>query len=346
MAEMFPRTMDVIRQGIAHGLHAGAQLYVSRNGQPVVDTGVGQTSETINLWLSAGKPIAAVAIAQLFDREELLFDDPISLHIPEFASHGKESITIRHLLTHTAGLRHLANSWSPGPWDQMIAEICSARPEPNWVPGEKAGYHPASSWYLLGEIVRRVSGQAFDLYAREHIFDPLGMVDSSFTLTPERYRAYGDRIAMLHPQWSSEEYAQLLRPGAGFRAPAHDMGKFYEALIDPAIAQRKLGLSPSTLQLLTTPQRIGMFDHTFHRTMDWSLGFIINSSKYADDIHYGFGPHASPRAFGHGGQQSSVAFADPAHNLVVALAFLGMPGEHGHDLRLRATLGSLYEDLK
>jgi len=80
--------------------------------------------------------------------------------------------------------------------------------------------------------------------------------------------------------------------------------------------------------------------------MDWGLGFILNSSLYgADTVPYSFGRHASPRTFGHGGAQSSVAFADPEHGLAVALLFNGMPGEARHHVRVREVLSALYEDL-
>jgi CubicO group peptidase (beta-lactamase class C family) len=64
-----------------------------------------------------------------------------------------------------------------------------------------------------------------------------------------------------------------------------------------------------------------------------------------DFAPYGFGPHASPRAFGHSGSQSSIGMADPEHGLVVALVFNGQAGEQRHDKRVRAVLGSLYEEL-
>ena len=80
--------------------------------------------------------------------------------------------------------------------------------------------------------------------------------------------------------------------------------------------------------------------------MDWGLGIIIDSNRYGDDtVPYGYGRSSSPRTFGHGGSQSSIAFADPDCRLVVAAVFNGMPGEAKHDARMRAVLAALYEDL-
>src|SRR5262245_49507548 len=112
MDSPLPRTRELIEQGIAHGLQLGAQVYVSHNGQPVADfalgesrSGVPMSVETINPWMSSGKPVTALAIVQLWERGKLDLDDRVSRFIPEFGVKGKEPITIRHLLTHTGGFR-------------------------------------------------------------------------------------------------------------------------------------------------------------------------------------------------------------------------------------------------
>lgn len=105
-------------------------------------------------------------------------------------------------------------------------------------------------------------------------------------------------------------------------------------------------LSPQTVEAITSPHRVGLFDETFKHTMDWALGFIVNSARYGPDtVPYGFGPHASGRAFGHGGSQSSIAFADPEHSLAVAVICNGTPGEAKHQRRMRQVLAAVYEDL-
>src|SRR5687768_7400980 len=113
-----PRTVELIEQGIADRLHLGAQLYLSKDGQPLADLAVGQsrldepmTPDHLTLWLSSSKPIAAVAIAQLWERGLIDLDDRIAAHSPEFAHGGKDPIALRHILTHTAGFRGSANSW-------------------------------------------------------------------------------------------------------------------------------------------------------------------------------------------------------------------------------------------
>jgi CubicO group peptidase (beta-lactamase class C family) len=105
-----PRTLEMIEQGIAAGWHIGAQVFVSLHGRVIVDQALGEarrgtlmTPSTMMLWFSSGKPITAGAIAQLWEQGMLALDDPVQRYIPEFGHQGKEAITIRHLLTHTAG---------------------------------------------------------------------------------------------------------------------------------------------------------------------------------------------------------------------------------------------------
>jgi CubicO group peptidase (beta-lactamase class C family) len=244
-----PRVAEAIERGMRDGLHVGAQLYVSLRGKVIADLalgwardGVPMRTDTLMLWLSAGKPIAAIAIAQLWERGLLELDDPVAMHMPEFAQGGKETITIRHILTHTAGFRAVLGHWEDQPWDRVIEAINNARIEPRWVPGSTAGYHPLTSWYVLGELVHRLDGRAFETYVREAIFLPAGMSDCWIGMPQEAYRAYGDRIGLMHDTRAgkseanyfvdSERGAGQSRPPSGARGPARQLGRFYEILLN------------------------------------------------------------------------------------------------------------------
>ncbi len=359
-APLLPTTTALITAGLRDGLHVGAQLYVSRNREVVADlalgdarSGVAMTPDTLMPWMSCSKPVGAVAIAQLRDRGVLDFDDRVAHHIPEFAANGKDGITIRHLLTHTAGLRPPAPGWDARPWDEIIAAVCATSLQPGWTPGEKAGYSAAASWFILGEIVRRMDGRPYEQYVREAIFEPLGMDDSWIGMPAERYRAYGDRIGLMpdtarnpiapeDPQ-QDQAAATTCRPGSGGRGPVRELARFYAMLL----AGGENVLSAQSVRELTTRHRVGMFDNTFRHVIDWGLGFIVNSNRYgADTVPYGFGNHASDDTYGHGGAQSSASFADPAHGVVVAIVWNGTPGEPKHQRRARETLAALYKDLE
>lgn len=366
-----PRARAAILAGVREGLHLGAQLYVSRQGEVIADGAAGDSRpgqplrrDQLMLWLSSAKPVAAIAIAQLWERGQLELDDPVARHIPEFAAHGKGAITLRHLLTHTAGIRLLNVGWPQDSWETIIARIAAMRPEPRWVPGRKAGYHHASSWFLLGEMVRRLDGRPFSRYVREEIFEPLGMLDSWIGMPVERYRELReqDRICPVYdtegppggpppPQgWDSEAWCTGTHPGGNGYGPISQLGRFYEMLLArgqvPGGATGRRILSPQAVEAVTARHRAGMLDHTFQHVLDWGLGFIINSRQYgAETVPYGYGDHASPRTFGHSGYRSSTGFADPEQGLAVALAFNGTPSHEAHERRIRTVLDALYEDL-
>lgn len=294
MAEL-TRTRQVLERGIAEGLHPGAQLHVSRHGEAVAELALGESrpgvpmrADTLMLWLSSSKPVAAVAIAQLWERGLLRLDDPIALHVPEFGQGGKEAITIRHALTHTGGFRILQVGWPDASWDETIATICAARREPRWQPGEKAGYHQSSSWFLLGEVVHRLTNRPFPDYVRAEVFAPLGMADCWIGMPRERWTEYGAAgrltagwdTAVDPPRrhgWEDELAVTRCSPGGNGWGPMGELARLYEALLAGGERGGRRILWPQTIEALTARHRVGMFDHTFRQVMDWGLGFIPNS---------------------------------------------------------------------
>ncbi|HEX2253656.1 MAG TPA: serine hydrolase domain-containing protein [Thermoanaerobaculia bacterium] len=364
-AERVAGTVAALEAGRREGLHLGAQLYVSLAGRPVAELATGVTRpggppltpDHLMLWLSATKPVAALAVAQLWENGLLALDDPVARHLPEFAAGGKERVTIRHLLTHTAGIRMLQTGWPDEPWEALIARVAARKLEPRWVPGEKAGYHQASSWFVLGELVRRLDGRRFEDYVREEIFLPLGQPDAWIGMPPERWRAYRDdgRLAPVFDTaedaaaegprdqgWDAELRVTRPSPGGNGWGPMRSLGRFYEALLDGGGGL----VAPQTVEAMVARHRAGLFDHTFQHVMDWGLGFIIDSKQYgADTVPYAYGHLCSRRTYGHSGFRSMVGLADPEHGLAVALAFNGTPAADAHEARVRRVLDALYRDL-
>jgi CubicO group peptidase (beta-lactamase class C family) len=357
-----PRAVALIDGGMQVGLHIGAQVYVTMGRQIVASFGRGEarpgipmTAETLMLWMSSGKPVAAAAIMQLRERGLVELDAPVASYLPEFAANGKEAITLRHLLTHTGGFRFVDIGWPEASWDEILARICNSRPERDWVAGEKAGYHPYTSWYVLGEIVHRVDGRPFSQYVREAIFLPLGMIDSWIGMPLEQYAAYGERmggmlevtrLGLVPHRYASAEAASACVPGGNGYGPMHELGRFYHMLEGDGEFEGARVLLPESVTEMTSRQREGMFDETFKHRMDWGLGLIIDSNRYgAETVPYGYGLHSSEKTFGHGGAQSSIAFCDPVNRVVAAVVFNGMPGEPKHNQRMRKFLTAMYEDL-
>jgi CubicO group peptidase (beta-lactamase class C family) len=268
---------------------------------------------------------------------------------PEFGGAGKEAVTIRHLLTHTAGLANADGILQGTPWRESRAEnlarIYAATPE--YEPGTRAGYHAAAGMSVLGEVVARVSGLPYDRYVREEIFGPLGMDDCWIGLPKDRYEAYGDRIGYMHT--TSGDAPERVRgldsaavlvepmPGANGRGPMNQLGRFYEMLVGHGTREGVRVLSPVTVSAISARHRTEMLDETYGVVMDWGLGLVVD--------WYATGRYSSRRAFGHGGHQSSVAFCDPEHDLVVAVVCNGMPGRERHSARLDAISSAIYIDL-
>ena len=356
-------------RGIGEGLHIGYQLYASLDGEVVADIaageaqpGVAMTTDTLMLWLSSTKAATSVAAAQQWERGKFDLDDKVAMYIPEFGTKGKEAITIRHLFTHTAGIRNADTNEGgraalvPGPsgyspfvasWEERLARIVDADLEQGWVPGKRAGYHPFSGMFLLAELVQRLDGRPFPQYVREEVFGPLGMPDCWVGMTASDFHGYGDRIGVLHitrpgqilafPRVDTEEGCTTSVPGGAGRGPMNQFARLYEALLGKGTREGTRILSTQTVEAMVARHRVGMLDETFGIVIDWGLGFIIDSVNY--------GRHCSPRTFGHGGGQSSVACADPESGLVVALVMNGLPGPEVHYKRLNEVMSNLYEDL-
>ncbi|MBX3438637.1 MAG: beta-lactamase family protein, partial [Planctomycetaceae bacterium] len=246
--DVLPQASAQIRQGMREGLHNGVQLYVSRAGRVIVDGGIGyardgvpMTRDTLTLWVSAGKPLTATAVMRLVETDRIALDAPVADYVPAFAENGKDQVTVKHLLTHTAGLRAVVTGWPNDSWSEILGRICRTRLRDGWIPGRRAAYDRDNSWFVLGEIVRRLEGRSIDVVVREDIMRPLGMQDSWMAISPDVLDAYGDRFGHV---WAYKPAGlKLLRshdphvvaapsPGATCRGPIRELGMFYEMLLN------------------------------------------------------------------------------------------------------------------
>lgn len=356
----FPRARAVIHEGMERGLHLGAQVYISLRGEALADDAVGVgrrdtplTRDSLMPWYSASKPLLAVCIAMLVEQGRLDYDDYVVDYVPELGVGDKEKITLRHLLTHTSGLPQLDFSAEVLPWEAILHRI--GRAELTAAPGERAAYSTQAGWYLLAEVIRRIERISYERFVRERLCEPLGMQDSWVGMPKDRYAAYGDRLGLIYDTSGNrpvpmkprdaDEAAQC-KPGSGGYGPVRELGYFYEMLLGKGERGGVRLLRPGLVAEMTRRHRTGEFDETFQHKIDWGLGFIVNSDRYGPQtVPYGYGIHASEKAFGHGGMQSSAGFADPDHGLVVAVVFNGMPGEPKHGRRIRRFATGVYEDL-
>ncbi|QDT65930.1 serine hydrolase domain-containing protein [Calycomorphotria hydatis] len=362
IAVTFPQTAAMIQDGIDSGLHTGGQIFVSREGEVIIDEPFGddqpgQPMQPVHrmCWLSAGKPITAFVIAQLVEKGKLTYSQRVAEIIPEFATGGKDPITVEQLLTHTCGFRHIDTGYPTATWEESLQLVCGAPLEDEWEPGKTAGYHRASSWFVLGELVQRVDGRPVADYLREMILEPIGATSSAISYTHDEWEREHSEFAKMYRRagksheeldWHLESRSLRPSPGSSFRGPVRELGKFYEAFLECLRGERAELLSAESACEMIQRRREGEFDKTLMHIVDMGYGFQINSNRYgAETVPYGFGRHASSGTFGHGGAQSSIGFADPKQQLAVAVAFNTMAGEPRHNQRNREVNSAIYQDL-
>jgi CubicO group peptidase (beta-lactamase class C family) len=358
-AAALPKTEAVLRRGMERGWHIGAQIYVARDGKTVADLALGEakpgvpmTPDTLMTWYSSTKPLTSLCVGQCWERGQLQLDDPVAKHVPEFARHGKERVTIRHVLTHTSGFPNadLAVRFKR-PWAETIAAICDAKLEEGWEVGRHARYHPTSGMYMLGEIVARVSGLPFARYIRRELFEPAGMRDCWVGMPAEVYRKYGDRMGTMMntdagPPVPAEHYAGIGQdgwatqcvPGGNGHGPMRELARFYELLRRGGELDGKRVLAAKTVAEFT---RVHRPDAPNFRgkgaAAAWGLG--ISRQRAVGGVH------CSAQTFGHGGSLSSLAFCDPEKRVVAAFVCNGRPKQADHAARVREITAAIYEDL-
>jgi len=202
-AEGWSGVRDAFTANFAEGLEAGASVCVMVDGEPVVDLWGGVADEdgspwrrdtVTNVW-STTKTMTALCALMLADQGALDVDAPVHTYWPGFEQEGKSGVLVRHLMSHTAGLPGWEEPMQPEDlydWDRACDLL--ARQRPLWEPGTAMGYHGVTQGFLVGEVVRRITGRSLGTYFREQVAEPLG-ADFSIGTPPET----DPRIARIVP---------------------------------------------------------------------------------------------------------------------------------------------------
>ncbi|MEV0636771.1 serine hydrolase domain-containing protein [Streptomyces sp. NPDC050619] len=198
---------------------AGGSVAVFVDGEPVVDVWGGFTDADrtipwrrdtiVNVW-SVTKTMTALCALILADRGELDLEAPVARYWPEFAAAGKEKTLVRHLLSHTAGLPDWDGPVRPEDlYDRPAVTARLAAQEPRWEAGTAAGYHSLTQGFLVGEVVRRITGRGVGEFLADEVTGPLG-ADFHIGLPAE----HDSRVALTLPPPSRDEDYKASAPGA------------------------------------------------------------------------------------------------------------------------------------
>ncbi|MGY3201883.1 serine hydrolase domain-containing protein [Streptomyces sp. TE5632] len=331
----------------------GAAVCVYQHGRPVVDLwgGVADpeigrpwTRNTLQLVYSATKGVTATAAHLLVERGLLDLDAPVVKYWPEFAANGKADIPVRWLLSHQAGLVALDQ---PLPltealaWDPMAAALANQRPL--WTPGTAHGYHGRTWGWLVGEVIRRVSGRSPGRFVAQEIAEPLGL--DFFIGLPASERSRVSRMVYRRPavdlttvpvesipeelreqvaawrdpnSFSNRAFAVTDPAAIDFDSPAvqaaeipssngigtaRALARMYAALIGEVDGVRLL--TPETLASATEEQAGGK-DRVMVIPSRFSTGYMLPTNGNL---------MTGPNAFGHTGRGGSLALADPEHGI-------------------------------
>jgi CubicO group peptidase (beta-lactamase class C family) len=379
----FTALRDLLEEQLGSGAQRGIAVCVTLRGEPVVDAFGGDADARGTLWqadtgavvFSTTKGVTAACLHLLAERGQLDLDDPVTRHWPEFArlgrERGKQRTTIRHVMSHRAAIpqcpddvHDLAQLLD---FDAMARRMEALIPE--WEPGGDSAYHARNYGFIVGELVRRVSGRRIGTFLQDEIAGPLGLrglhiglprnaampvatlenlpgaAGHELTPNPEisdptsiaartMLKPHGDLAAFMNqPEARAAEI-----PSSGGIATARDLATLYACLGAGGTLNGVRLWSPETLARATALQVAPDHrDRVIGIPMRWACGFHKGGPFTA------CGPN--PNAFGHAGYGGSLAFADPDAGLAIALVPNLLGSELQTGLRMLRAVKAIYDGL-
>jgi CubicO group peptidase (beta-lactamase class C family) len=371
----FEGVADAFRANFALHGDIGAAVALHVEGSKVVDLWGGTTDaagtapwreDTLQLVFSTTKGATAVCANMLIERGELDLDAPVARYWPEFAAAGKAELPVRWLLTHEAGLpavdgtvtRQEALDWFP------FCERLAAQ-RPLWEPGTAHGYHAVTYGYLVGEVVRRVTGRTVGTFFHEEVAVPLGLdfwiglpeseehrvstlVPAIRSTDPQEMALFAELMgpdtmfgrvlsgsgAFPYTEaeaWNLPEVHRAEIPAANGITDARSLSRMYAAVIGEVDGVRLL--SPTQVERARTREADGTDQVLVGETI-FGLGFMLASA---------FSPFGGAGTFGHPGAGGSVGFADPERGLALGYVMNAMQQNLAGDPRTLGLVDAVYK---
>ena len=374
----FEGVREAFENNFAKGLEVGAAFSAYHHGEKVVDlwggtadltTGRPWDERTLALVFSTTKGATAICASKLAQEGSLDVDAPVARYWPEFAAGGKQDIPVSFLLSHQAGLAWVDREMSLDEalsWDPVIDAL--AQQVPHYEPGSKHGYHATTYGWLVGEVIRRISGKSVGTYFKNEIAGPLGLdfwiglpeseeprvaplvgglADPLIAADPEVHAFVNEIMgpdtilgkALFAPGgslsdpdvWNSRALHAAEIPAANGIGDARSLARMYAACIGPVDGIRILTedqLRRATTQLTSGPNTV-----LLDMDIQFGLGFMLRSSV----IEIG-----GPRSFGHFGAGGSVGWADPDADLAFGYIMNRMDMGLAGDIRSSELINACY----
>jgi CubicO group peptidase (beta-lactamase class C family) len=358
------------------GLNPGIQICIRREGAVVLHGSLGHATgngpqdppdapkrvldlDTPFCLYSASKAITAMVVHKLDEERVIHLDDRVSDYIPEFGVDGKQWITIRHVIGHRAGIPTLPagalNLDLLEDPEQIIEMLCAAPRLSR--PGRRFAYHAVTGGFLLGEVVRRATGQDIRTILHKQVVEPLGfrwmnygvaaedvdkVADDAVTglpvhrlIGPLIERVLGTTFEGAVQLAQDPRFRMGIVPAANLTSNADELCAWYQCLLEEGELGGVRVYDPRTVRRATDEHSYYELDMTLLMPLRHGLGFMLGSdwvSPWGGD---------TPRAFGHIGLSNIFAWADPDRRLAVSILTSGKPTATPELFRLVQLIGSI-----
>ena len=323
----------VARRGVIVLHEAWGKLRTGDDSPPV-------SADSIFPVSSMSKPVTATLVLSLVEEGRLGLNRPVVEYLPELSGEGTEEIAVHQLLTHTSGfdelqlfpfvLKRLGESIELPPCPPTQHPVIHEQLELLWpapvskAPGQEMSY-TNYAYLLLGEIVRRISGRALDDFARERVFGPLGMADSSFVV-PDAARGRiierppnpdAPAPSRFFPGINSREWQEMPHPAAGLFSTARDLAAFGQAFLNDGCYGAARILSRPSVREMTRNQIPGIRAQFGQYNVEaaYGYGWFVKTNEKFIRLNGALPP---PGGFGHTGSGGAKLWLDPENEIVGA----------------------------
>jgi len=377
------KRFEGVRKAFAENIQTrgelGASVAIVIDGKPVVDLWGGHSDKArsrpwqrdtlVNVY-STTKGLTATCAHRLIDQGKLDPDEAVSHYWPEFAQAGKKDMPVRYLLSHRAGLpaiRKVLSEEALFDWDTMASAL--AEQDPWWQPGTKHGYHALTIGWLVGEVIKRITGKGLGRYFREEIAEPLGL-DAHIGLDAKHDSRVSDLLpspppapnepnlfveamkepegatakAFLNPPVLTKPNLVNTRPwraaelgAANGHTNARSLARMYGALARGGEVDGYRIVRPEAIERFYTEQSFGPDQVLMQMPTRFSLGFMLSQPGAM------FGPNR--KSFGHPGAGGSLGFADPIAKVGFGYTMNQMANGLLIDSRAEALINAFYAAL-